>query len=67
LVFAPVLNSSGHGTERMRITSVGNVGIGTSTPTKPLDVVGDINASGTITGGNIKAKYQDVAEWVFDR
>lgn len=42
----------------------GNVGIGTTTPTKPLDVVGDINASGTITGGNIKAKYQDVAEWV---
>lgn len=64
LVFAPVLNSSGHGTERMRITSVGNVGIGTSTPTKPLDVVGDINASGTITGANVKAKYQDVAEWV---
>jgi hypothetical protein len=64
LVFAPVLNSNGHGTERMRITSVGNVGIGTSAPTKPLDVVGDINASGTITGGNIKAKYQDVAEWV---
>lgn len=42
----------------------GNLGIGTATPTKPLDVVGDINASGTITGGNIKAKYQDVAEWV---
>jgi len=42
----------------------GNVGIGTTTPTKPLDVAGDINASGTITGGNIKAKYQDVAEWV---
>lgn len=42
----------------------GNVGIGTTTPTKALDVVGDLNASGTITGGNIKAKYQDVAEWV---
>lgn len=42
----------------------GNVGIGTTTPTKALDVAGDINASGTITGGNIKAKYQDVAEWV---
>ena len=42
----------------------GNVGIGTTAPTKPLDVVGDINASGTITGGNVKAKYQDIAEWV---
>lgn len=51
-------------TPRMRITPTGNVGIGTTTPSKPLDVVGDINASGTITGGNIKAKYQDVAEWV---
>ena len=64
LVFAPVLNSSGHGTERMRITSIGRVGIGTSSPTTPLDVVGDINSSGTITGNNVKAKYQDVAEWV---
>ena len=42
----------------------GSVGIGTSTPTKTLDVAGTINASGTITGGNIVAKYQDVAEWV---
>lgn len=48
----------------MSILPNGNVGIGTTTPGKPLDVVGDINASGTITGGNIKAKYQDVAEWV---
>lgn len=52
------------GTPTMTVLGTGNVGIGTATPTKPLDVVGDINASGTITGGNIKAKYQDVAEWV---
>jgi hypothetical protein len=44
--------------------SAGNVGIGTTTPAKALDVVGDFNASGTITGGTIQAKYQDVAEWV---
>jgi hypothetical protein len=42
----------------------GNVGIGTSSPVAKLDVSGNLNASGTITGGNIVAKYQDVAEWV---
>jgi len=42
----------------------GKIGIGTTNPSKPLDVVGDINVSGTIEGGIIKAKYQDVAEWV---
>lgn len=52
------------GTPTMTVLGTGKVGIGTATPAKPLDVVGDINASGTITGGNIQAKYQDVAEWV---
>jgi hypothetical protein len=54
----------GGGSEVLTLQSGGNVGIGTTTPSKKLDVAGDINASGTITGGNIVAKYQDVAEWV---
>ena len=52
--------------ERMRITSGGTVGIGTATPNPAykLDVQGDANFSGVVTGGNIRAHYQDLAEWV---
>src|SRR6201988_1278320 len=49
---------------KMIVRANGNVGIGTTSPGKTLDVNGDINAAGTITGGTIQAKYQDVAEWV---
>jgi hypothetical protein len=54
----------------------GNVGIGTTAPSAKLNVSGNVNvtasgtdpgnitAAGTITGGTINSKYQDVAEWV---
>ena len=47
------------GSERLRILSNGNIGIGKTDPTAALDVQGDIKASGVI-----HARYQDVAEWV---
>jgi len=50
----------------------GNLGVGTTGPAERLEVngnlkltgTGNITAAGTIEGGIIKAKYQDVAEWV---
>ena len=39
---------NGSDTEKMRIDSDGNVGIGTTSPTKTLEVAGDISASGDI-------------------
>jgi hypothetical protein len=41
------------------------VGIGTTSPGTMLHVVGDGTVTGNLTvGGNLAAKYQDVAEWV---
>jgi hypothetical protein len=39
---------STNNTERVRILAGGNVGIGTTSPTKPLTVEGDISASGNL-------------------
>ena len=42
----------------------GNVAIGGAATSKKLEVYGDANFSGAVTGSNIQARYQDVAEWV---
>lgn len=39
--------------ERMRINSGGNVGIGTTAPGSRLDVAGNINSSGDVTGSRL--------------
>jgi hypothetical protein len=59
------------GAEKMRITAGGAVGIGTTTPTKPLTVIGDIsgstgitvvtaNVSGTLTAGTFQTTNLDI-------
>lgn len=55
------------GSERLRVTSGGDVGIGTGAPAAKLHVVGNVQIDGTLSGTNIKAHYQDVAEWVPSR
>lgn len=52
-----------------RVTGVlfttGAVGVGAAPAANlKLDVAGDARFTGTVTGGNIRAKYQDIAEWV---
>lgn len=51
--------------QRMTVSSSGNVGIGTApSATHRISVAGDAHFTGKVTGGNIVAKYQDIAEWV---
>lgn len=64
LIFGTTPQGTTAALERVRIASNGNVGIGTTNPTFKLHVVGNANFTGAVTGANISATYQDVAEWV---
>lgn len=67
-------NAAASLTQLVTVTMDGNMGVGTNAtpPSEKLEVngnikvsgTGNITAIGTIEGGVIKAKYQDVAEWV---
>lgn len=48
-------------TERVRITSGGNVGIGTSSPGSKLDVNGEVHANGKVVVGNISGQSNSSA------
>jgi len=50
-------------TEYFRVNSLGEVGIGTTTPTQKLDVRGDINISGELYVNNITA----VSPWLYNQ
>jgi hypothetical protein len=51
-------------TERMRIHTDGNVGIGTTSPSSALDVVGDIEVSGNASVGSISTPTAGTSNFV---
>jgi hypothetical protein len=53
LIFSTTADGAGTPTERMRITSSGLVGIGTTSPYEDLSVVGDVVATVSGTFGNV--------------
>jgi len=62
---APVVSSQWTSSGTTINYANGNVGVATAVPTEKLHVTGNIRVTGNIdVGGNINAKYQDVAEWV---
>jgi hypothetical protein len=48
-----VSNSTFSNSEKLRITQDGKMGIGTPSPSQKLDVAGNINSSGSVSGGQL--------------
>ena len=53
-------------TEKLRITAAGNVGIGTTSPSTPLHVNGNVTLSGFILDGNTITGVDDSGEFTND-
>jgi hypothetical protein len=53
LVFSTTADGASTPTERMRIRSDGNIGIGTTTPTEKLTVSGNVSVSGNVQAASI--------------
>jgi hypothetical protein len=52
---SPIIFRAGSATERLRITSSGNVGIGTTAPDQALHVNGNVKIDGLVTDGPVVA------------
>jgi len=61
LIFKTNTSVATTGTERMRLTNGGNLGIGTTTPTAAFEVIGGVSASGAISGGAISGSRLSVS------
>ena len=59
--FLTLQNSTSNLTERMRIDSSGNVGIGTSSPASKLDVVGRLRVEGLVSDTSSVIEYKNYA------
>ena len=52
-----------NGSSKLVVTSTGNVGIGTTTPTAPLEVAGDVVAKAQVFRGYMTANFSKAAGW----